>query len=91
MDVIQKIGFAEVEWEDVGSSKIRAVKGQHGEIKLNTMAADKGFLYGLTGTRPLISVHQQQTFSPKIWHKNALQRRTLLLLKHSETLNPCQG
>lgn len=50
MDVIQKTGFAEVEWEDVGSSKIRAVKGQHGEIKLNTMTADKGFLCGLTGT-----------------------------------------
>lgn len=44
MDVIQKTGFAEVEWEDVGSSKIRTVKGQHGEIKLNKMTTDKRFL-----------------------------------------------
>lgn len=53
--MIQTTVFAEGQWKNMDSGKIRPVKGQQqvseGEIKLNTMTADKGFLYGLKQTK----------------------------------------
>lgn len=84
--------------EKHGLQQDQTIKGQQpvseGEIKLNTMSVDRGFLSVWLNTSQalsIVSVHQHQTSSQKIWHKNALQKRPLLLSDRSGTLDSCQG